>query len=526
MSTILVVSVLASVFVILPAASVESVQLLLGTDKGVYLHGENVTLILLNVGNKAVTIGGYPAWMILTYPDEKPVFPKFFAFLWWQLDPGKNDSFRWNQYDEFNESFVGTGDYVVRDVNGWGLSAYFSVVDIIVPDNYPTIQGAVNNANEGDTVFVRNGTYHENVVVNKTVSLVGESRNSSIIRGHYMYLQSVVSTIAANVHISGFTVQDGWCGVGVYSNSCVVAQNRMTNNTYEGGGGQIFKSGRGIWSLHSYNVTIIDNIVDHNDRGVSLEGAQGNSVESNTVLNSVVSWGIVLESSSNNGIKDNFVRSSVYDGIYLSGSDSNTVVGNLAEDNGDEGLYVGMSDNNTLAGNTVVNNPGEGIWLDWSNGSRVIGNNVTNNRKRGILCWHSGNTTVYHNEFINNSWGQAYSNLINRWDNGCEGNYWSDFNGTDTNGDGIGDTPYLIDANNADRYPLMNVYWSPCDIDHDLNVDMKDVGKSARAFGTVPGDALWNPHADITGPEPLVPDGKVDMRDVSTIARHFGEHCP
>jgi hypothetical protein len=54
-------------------------------------------------------------------------------------------------------------------------------------------------------------------------------------------------------------------------------------------------------------------------------------------------------------------------------------------------------------------------------------------------------------------------------------------------------------------------------------VNMKDIGKSAGAYGTRAGDALWNPHADITGPEPLGSDGKVDMRDISLIAKHFGE---
>jgi hypothetical protein len=53
-------------------------------------------------------------------------------------------------------------------------------------------------------------------------------------------------------------------------------------------------------------------------------------------------------------------------------------------------------------------------------------------------------------------------------------------------------------------------------------VNRDDIGKSAGAYGTRAGDALWNPHADITGPDG-VPDGKVDMRDISLIAKHFGE---
>jgi hypothetical protein len=48
--------------------------------------------------------------------------------------------------------------------------------------------------------------------------------------------------------------------------------------------------------------------------------------------------------------------------------------------------------------------------------------------------------------------------LVNFWDNGKEGNYWEDYNGTDANRDGIGDAPYVIDADNVDRYPLMFPY--------------------------------------------------------------------
>jgi len=52
---------------------------------------------------------------------------------------------------------------------------------------------------------------------------------------------------------------------------------------------------------------------------------------------------------------------------------------------------------------------------------------------------------------------------------------------------------------------------------------MKDIGASARVFATIPGDIDWNPHVDITGPEHLVPDSKVNMRDIGLIARYFGE---
>jgi parallel beta-helix repeat protein len=146
----------------------------------------------------------------------------------------------------------------------------------------------------------------------------------------------------------------------------------------------------------------------------------------------------------------------------------------------------------------------------------------------GALLDSSSGNTLCHSSFVNNT--LQINNLTpgyaNSWDNGCEGNYWSDYaarypEASQVNSTGIWDTPYEIDANDIDRFPLMNVYWNPCDINHDLKVDMKDIGSAAKAFGTVPGDSFWNPHTDITGPQ-KVPDGKVDMRDIGLIARNFG----
>jgi len=110
----------------------------------------------------------------------------------------------------------------------------------------------------------------------------------------------------------------------------------------------------------------------------------------------------------------------------------------------------------------------DGILLcQFSYYNAISGNNITANKDYGIYLSYSSDilgfhNSVYHNNFVNNT-NQVYSKVsVNIWDDGYPsgGNYWSDYAGVDTDGDGIGDTPYDIDANNQDRYPLIEP-WSP-----------------------------------------------------------------
>ena len=87
---------------------------------------------------------------------------------------------------------------------------------IIVPDDYSTIQAAINNAAEGDTVFVRNGVYQVDIesliVINKTVSLIGEDPENTVILGVFGIPSSsstvAIRVAAPNVTISGFTIRN------------------------------------------------------------------------------------------------------------------------------------------------------------------------------------------------------------------------------------------------------------------------------------------------------------------------------
>jgi hypothetical protein len=135
------------------------------------------------------------------------------------------------------------------------------------------------------------------------------------------------------------------------------------------------------------------------------------------------------------------------------------------------GMYI-WTTNNVVVGNAVVGNI-VGVLLSGSDND-VVGNYIANNEVGMFFGTNEPgdvplNLTVSHNSFDNNT-----DNLngcvckdfnlteeVHTWDNGKEGNYWYDYNGTDANGDGIGDTPYVIDALNQDRYPLIQIYAVP-----------------------------------------------------------------
>jgi parallel beta-helix repeat protein len=149
------------------------------------------------------------------------------------------------------------------------------------------------------------------------------------------------------------------------------------------------------------------------DDGFWLDGSDGNTLQENTVTNYTI--GFVLSSSSNN--------------IFL----NNTANGKGAGDDLPNGFQLGRAFGNTLQGNTV-------------NGNGI-----------GFALEESDDNIFFHNNLIDNTIQAAFQpGDSNTWDNGYSsgGNYWSDYQGVDANGDGIADTPYVIDENNMDRFPL------------------------------------------------------------------------
>jgi len=102
------------------------------------------------------------------------------------------------------------------------------------PGNYSTIQDAIDDANNGDTVFVFNDSspYYEHLLINKSIALIGENCDDTIIYGSNVYVS--VKIIVDHVIVSGFTIKKGRYGIVIEANNCCVAHNYIKDNQRSG----------------------------------------------------------------------------------------------------------------------------------------------------------------------------------------------------------------------------------------------------------------------------------------------------
>ena len=257
---------------------------------------------------------------------------------------------------------------------------------IIVPDDYRTIQRAIDNASYGDTIYVKNGEYHENIVIDieedeehpdKILNIIGANSNYTVIEG--CGKDAVIRIISDNINFVEFTVRNG-----------------------------------------------------------APDGAYAGS------------------------------------GVHLSASNCN-ISNCIITENNKIGLFI-FGDNNRVSGNSISNN------VDW-----------------GIHVINSEGNIIYHNNFLDNDKNNAWDLYgDNNWYDpaSLEGNYWDDYNGSDTDSDGIGDTnPYGIppdQTENQDKYPFMNFngwYFYPPPLVPDLtciaHLSWSEVKPGANVSGTI-----------------------------------------
>ena len=151
---------------------------------------------------------------------------------------------------------------------------------IVVPDDYPTIQEAINAANPGEAIYVRAGTYYEHIVVYKTVQLIGEHRNNTIIDGSK--IGTVISITVGNVYIGGFTIQNS----GPTCPDRAIYVSETSHNNIITGNNITSIYGDGIYLQHSTLNVIRANIIANNTAGIVLyDRCDGNIIYHNNFIN-------------------------------------------------------------------------------------------------------------------------------------------------------------------------------------------------------------------------------------------------
>jgi parallel beta-helix repeat protein len=202
-----------------------------------------------------------------------------------------------------------------------------------------------------------------------------------------------------------------------------------------------------------------DNLIANNTfsgnwwAAVTLGGGATATVTGNCVENGAA--GIILYSSDNEIVGNNL--SDTNWAVGLVGCSGNQVLNNTIT-NGWLGIDLQSSSGNTVAGNRILSVAGPSLRVgDGSHSNTVVSNTMANSSRGASLDVDSWGNLLHHNNFLTNT-VQAEDYGINQWDDGQQGNYWSDYSGTDADGDGVGDTPYAIPPNGVDRYPLMALY--------------------------------------------------------------------
>ena len=317
---------------------------------------------------------------------------------------GKNIEIKDNFIEENPIKFVNSFDNIwyVDDDNTMG--PWNGTID------YPfkSIHKGVDAAKDGDTVYVFNGSYREGFTIDKSIEVIGENRDSTIIYGWWNF---VVNIVDDNVSFHGFTIRKDedsshqlHKGISVSGDNATIYDNFFYNTT------------KGIY-LSSDNNSISDNSFFYD--GIYISSFSNNNIiRDNTVNGKAI---IYLEGEKNQEIDDDTGQAllvdcenitveglTIYDcciGVQLIRSYNCNIKNNLIVDNYDSGIVCTDSNDNVIMNNIIGSCYSSGIGiLRYSSFNGIINNSIMGSIY-GVEIYDSRNNTVYENDIKNNIYG-------------------------------------------------------------------------------------------------------------------------
>lgn len=287
-------------------------------------------------------------------------------------------------------------------------------------DGYHTevnpLQAVVDQAAANQVLIVPPGTYRGTLIINKPLTLMALSRDSTILEGTSDWDEITLN--ASNIRISGLTIRNYWLGI-----HAGAWYRPLSNIVIDACAFRNITTPIGFFNITS--ATISNNQFARDTQAgsrIEIQWSQNVTIENNNFINTYM-------------YLDDFNRYFLIKGNNITGPQR-------------YGLIIQGSWNNTITQNTFANNEIGILDIYSLNGNNPMPNKSFNLIYRNNFMYNSLQVGLYYDP-------NGFCNVTDLWDNRTIGNYWSDYNGVDQNADGIGDTPYVISQNNIDRFPLM-----------------------------------------------------------------------
>ena len=363
---------------------------------------------------------------------------------------------------------------------------------------FDEIQEGVDVASDGDAVYVYSGIYYENVVVDKSIDLIGENKDTTIIDDGGN--EDIIYVSADWVNISGFTIRNGYSGIQLdHASNITIYENAIANN-------RVF--GINLQSSSNNNTIFGNSIANNNEYGIYLNGNY-NIISGNSIANNY-NLGIRSRMAHNNKIIDNYFISNginidgrnihhynthIIENNYVNGkpiyyykndngvtvpSDAAQVIlancshfslKNLNIVNVDCGIQLGFSLYTNITENNIIDNNKDGISLQYSSGNNLTTNTIKSNNNFGINLKSSSNNNLSKNTIINNGvdlylWGGG----IYLWDS----SRYNNISGNTITNNGYGINLESSFNNNIRNNIITDNTWSGIDLLHSSNNIISD----------------------------------------------------